>query len=385
MEVKTAIKSSELGPIPIDWDVLSIEEVAQIKNGLTYSPLNVSKYGTLVLRSANIQKNKLSFTDNVYVNCYVPDKNKVKEGDILICVRNGSRDLIGKCALIDKRAKGEAFGAFMAVLRSDISDYLIWQFRSSVMIKQINEHLGATINQITNSSLKSFKIIMPSSATERQAIADVLSDIDALIISLEKLIEKKDHIFSGFKTDLFKQVRENSNYEMVELGKILSYEQPTKYIVEDSQIKKSGKVPVLTANKAFILGYTDEISGIKSELPIIIFDDFTTDKKFVDFKFKVRSSAMKLLSARSTETNIYYVFCAMEQIKFPVMDHKRYWISEYQKIKIPLPKINEQKRVASILLNFESEIKSLKSKLRKVQKIKEGMLQELLTGKTRLI
>jgi len=98
--------------------------------------------------------------------------------------------------------------------------------------------------------------------------------------------------------------------------------------------------PVLTAGKTFILGYTNEKDGIfNKNLPVIIFDDFTTSIKFVDFPFKVKSSAMKILHTKKNRVDIKFLYYAMQKIKFVNNEHKRYWISEYSKIKIPLPSI----------------------------------------------
>jgi len=131
------------------------------------------------------------------------------------------------------------------------------------------------------------------------------------------------------------------------LGEVLDYEQPTKYIVRSTTYKKLGSIPVLTAGKSFILGYTDEKDGIfpKDKLPVIIFDDFTTASKFVDFPFKVKSSAMKILHPKRDLVDAKYVFYKMQTIDFPVTQHKRYWISKYSQIKIPLPPLSEQKRI----------------------------------------
>lgn len=172
---------------------------------------------------------------------------------------------------------------------------------------------------------------------------------------------------------------EKQKYTMTELGEVLQYEQPTKYIVKSTQYSNDYSTPVLTAGKSFILGYTDEKDGIfpKEKLPVIIFDDFTTAIKFVDFPFKVKSSAMKILHADKNKADIRFLFYAMQQIVFPVRKHKRHWISEYSKIKIPLPPPVEQKRIvdkldkvfaktergASITSKEKAQIASLKKSL----------------------
>jgi len=144
---------------------------------------------------------------------------------------------------------------------------------------------------------------------------------------------------------------------MVELGEVLKYEQPTKYIVKSSHYDDRNPTPVLTAGKSFILGYTDEKFGVfpKEKLPVIIFDDFTTAIKFVDFPFKVKSSAMKILHADRNRADIRFLFYAMQRITFPVCRHKRHWISEYSKIKISLPPLSEQKHIADKMAKVFSE------------------------------
>ena len=123
---------------------------------------------------------------------------------------------------------------------------------------------------------------------------------------------------------------------------MLEYEQPTPYIVESTDYKNDYSIPVLTAGKSFIIGYTNETSGIKTNLPVIIFDDFTTDSKYVDFPFKVKSSAMKILTANEKLINTKYAFYAMQCIECDCYNHKRYWISDFSNKLIPLPPLEEQ-------------------------------------------
>ncbi len=183
-------KQTEIGLIPEDWEVKSLGDIGEALIGLTYNPSNVKESGLLVLRSSNVFEGRLAFENNVYVDVNVPDKLRTQKGDILICVRNGSRDLIGKCALIDERAVGETFGAFMTVFRTQFSSYVFLQFQSNLIKKQIHEHIGATINQITNKNLNSFKIPLPACTKEQQAIAKVLSDMDSEISALEQRRDK---------------------------------------------------------------------------------------------------------------------------------------------------------------------------------------------------
>ena len=144
---------------------------------------------------------------------------------------------------------------------------------------------------------------------------------------------------------------DNGHYEnlpdgwgVCRLEDIVDYEQPTAYIVNSTSYNDSYPIPVLTAGKSFIIGYTNEVKGIYSQLPCIIFDDFTTDSKFVDFPFKVKSSAMKILQVRK-DVEIEYVAMFMNTTRLISDTHKRYWISEYSKLTIPIPPKAEQKRI----------------------------------------
>ena len=144
---------------------------------------------------------------------------------------------------------------------------------------------------------------------------------------------------------------DNAHYENVPEGwtvcaleDIIDYEQPQVYIVQSTDYKSQYKTPVLTAGKSFIIGYTNESEGVFTDLPVIIFDDFTTDSKFVDFPFKVKSSAMKILHVKE-EINIQYVCWFMSITRLIGDTHKRYWISEYSKLHIPIPPRKEQDRI----------------------------------------
>lgn len=193
----TPMTNSPIGTLPSDWEVRSLGSLGDPVIGLTYRPVDVQKTGTLVLRSSNVQDGALDFDNNVFVDPEVASRALVVKGDILICVRNGSRALIGKCAMIGDEAQGMAFGAFMSVFRSPHSDFLFHQFQSNIIQKQIHEHLGATINQITNASLRSFQVPFPVSSEERRAIVTVLSDMDAELTGLTVKLSKLNMVREG--------------------------------------------------------------------------------------------------------------------------------------------------------------------------------------------
>ena len=139
-----------------------------------------------------------------------------------------------------------------------------------------------------------------------------------------------------------------SGWAICKLEDITNYEQPTAYIVDSTDYDDNYPIPVLTAGKSFIIGYTNETERIYSNLPCIIFDDFTTDSKLVNFPFKVKSSAMKILQVR-TGIEIEYVSMFMSITRLIGDTHKRYWISEYSKLEIPIPPLAEQRRIVDAI------------------------------------
>lgn len=140
---------------------------------------------------------------------------------------------------------------------------------------------------------------------------------------------------------------------------LLEYEQPTKYIVRGTNYKPSYKTPVLTAGKSFILGYTNESDNIFNDLPVIIFDDFTTESKFVDFPFKVKSSAMKILHINTDLILPKYAFYLMQATKIDHENHQRYWISSYSQKEVALPPLKEQERILSKLEQYFSLLEQI--------------------------
>ncbi|WP_100983729.1 restriction endonuclease subunit S [Helicobacter pylori] len=177
----------------------------------------------------------------------------------------------------------------------------------------------------------------------------------------------------------------SSNWQRVRLGDILSYEQPTKYLVATTQYLQKGFTPILTAGKTFILGYTNDKHGIYTNIPVIIFDDFTTDSKMVNFPFKVKSSAIKILSLRdNNQADLKYIYEKLTLLKHQVTDHKRYWIDEFSNFEIPLPPLNEQIAIADILSGLDNYIHALDSLILKKESVKKALSFELLSQRKRL-
>ena len=146
------------------------------------------------------------------------------------------------------------------------------------------------------------------------------------------------------------------------LGDIIEYEQPTKYIVKSTAYNDNYPTPVLTAGKSFVIGYTNETDGIYNRSPCIIFDDFTTESRLVNFPFKVKSSAMKILQVHH-EVEIEYVVLFMSVTRLISDTHKRYWISEYSKLAISIPPLLEQRKIITVIHRIWKSLNAIEGNL----------------------
>jgi len=279
-----------------------------------------------------------------------------------------------------------ALSGDLNIIRSEINGVFLSYYLNNKKKKAIARLAqGSSVIHLYNPHLKTLKLNQPI-PDEQKRIADFLTSVDGRITLLKEkkaTLEayKKGVLQKIFNQEIrFKDVNGNDfpDWEEKMLGEVLNYEQPTKYIVESIEYDNSFETPVLTAGKSFLLGYTDETENIFTNVPVIIFDDFTMANQFVTFPFKVKSSAMKILKNDITKSNIVFVYAAMEMVYYPKGDeHKRFWISEYSKIKIPFPSLSEQIKIASYLKDLDDKIDSLQQKIDASLDFKKGLLQKM--------
>lgn len=195
-----------LGDVPAHWDIKRLKFLGDIVLGLTYSPENITNEdkGTLVLRSSNIQNGKLVYEDNVFVNSDIPKRMVTTDKDILICSRNGSRSLIGKCALIEKDGLNQTFGAFMTVYRTPYRKFVYYSLNSEIFKSQLGLFLTSTINQLTTQVLGNFNIAFPP-LEEQNSITDYLDQETAKIDRLCETVNQTIGRLKEYRTALITQ------------------------------------------------------------------------------------------------------------------------------------------------------------------------------------
>lgn len=377
-------KATPLGIIPQEWEVKPLGEVGKLLSGLTYSPSNIRSNGLLVLRSSNIQEGQLVFEDNVFVDVlsYTP----VKEGDILICVRNGSQNLIGKTAIITKKAEGCAFGAFMAIFRSPINQYIFYLFGTEIYRKYIYRNLGATINSINGSDLRRFRFPFPPLA-EQKKIAEVLGVWDKAIEKQLQLIEQLTLRKRGLMQQLLSAKRRlpgfSDPWKKVRLEEICLIKRGNP--LSSTQIR-DGIYPVIAGGKTspyFHDEYTDEnVITISASGAYAGFVSLHEDK--------IWASDCSVISSRDGLSVLKYIYylLALKQIYIYSLQvggaQPHVLPIDIAKMKIYVPAKAEQTAIAQVLTAADREIELAQQKLELLRQQKRGLMQQLLTGKKRV-
>lgn len=251
-------------------------------------------------------------------------------------------------------------------------------------IKKINFYrylVGSSRYKLTAESLNQVKIKI-AKQSEQEKIGELLKNIEELLT----LYEKKKQLLTQLKQGIVNflitkngqksQLRFsgfNNNWESKSFEKLLNYEQPTKYIVKKADYISQG-TPVLTANKSFILGYTNE-NNVYQNIPAIIFDDFTLESKYVDFPFMVKSSAIKILTSKNS--NLFFIYQLLNNQRFVQEGHSRHYISVVQKKKILVPSIQEQNKIGNLIKQLENNIEQNSDTIALLKSLKEFLLQNM--------
>lgn len=266
-------------------------------------------------------------------------------------------------------------------------DYLVYFLKLPKTQKLILSLAGvSTIPDLNHKDFYSIRIFFSKDIQEQIKIGDYFQQIDKLIEQKEKKYQKLklfkkamlDKMFPKNGADIpeirFKGF--SGKWEEKKLGDIFNYERPDNYIVKSTEYSNENKTPVLTANKAFILGYTNELNTFNK--PSIIFDDFTLDFKFVDFPYMVKSSALKILTINDEKKDsLIFIYNLLHIIKIEIMGHARHYIGVVQPTNVFVPKIEEQKKIGDYFQKLDNQIDLLQKELEKLKNIKKASLSKM--------
>ena len=368
--------------LPKGWTICSLDDLATFGGGKTPSMDNRKYWNNAKhlwitskdMKFAHIADSLLKISDAALDQMTIYGK-----GTLLIVTRSGILRHTFPIAILDTEATVNQDVKAISCVLSHIHTYLYYVIKAQeqVILKDYHKD-GTTVDSIDFDKFKKLIVPLPPLSEQYRIVEEIehwfalidqieqgktdlqttIKQIKGKILDLaihgklvpqdpndESAIEQLKRINPDFTPcDNGHYTQLPDGWTVCRLEQITNYEQPTAYIVNSTTYDDSYSTPVLTAGKSFIIGYTNETAGIYSNLPCIIFDDFTTDSKKVDFPFKVKSSAMKILKIHK-DIEINYVTMFMSITRLVGDTHKRYWISEYSKLEIPIPPKAEQKRI----------------------------------------
>lgn len=386
MNPKIRFKQEDGSDFPA-WTIGEIESIAHLQGGGTPSTTNADYWGGNIqwltpteINSKYVHESKRTLTEAGLNNS---NAKLLPTGAILLT----TRATIGACSINNFDGLICTNQGFQSLIckPSLYNEYAYYAITHKKFKKKLIQHAsGSTFLEISSKNLKKLAIPLPC-LDEQQKIASFFSILDHKIELNERKLEalkilKKGLIHKIFNQDIRFKKEDGSDFSewrSNRIESIVSYERPDRYIIK-TIIKSKGKVPVLTANKAFVLGYSDEEdSETYNKGNVIIFDDFTCDMKFVNFPFKVKSSAIKLLTTNEKQCSLKFAFEAIKNLNIQPQGHKRHWISFVQKQNLSIPSLEEQQKIASFLSALDHKIELNKRKIEALKKLKQGFMQQM--------
>ena len=302
-----------------------------------------------------------------------------KKGDIAFADASEDTNDVGKVVeFVDCAGKNVVCGLHTIhgrdKLDKTVPGFKGYSFSSKAFHDQIKRIAqGTKVFSISAGNFEEVYVGIPGKE-EQKKIAALLSLIDQRISIQNKVIEKYESLIKALRHNIFSTLAPEKE---VTIADVLSYEQPTKYIVSDTEYSDNKDLtPVLTANKAFILGYTEEAEGIYDKGPCIILDDFTLDSKIVDFPFKVKSSAIKILSAKTT-VRLRYIYEYLKFLDLNTGEHKRHYIAEIKPMMIELPEEDAIQSISYLFDRMDHRRKGLEKDLQLLKSQKDYLLRAL--------
>jgi len=425
LEKYTSYKDSKvdwIGKIPEHWNITKLKYLGTSTIGLTYNPNDLcnKEEGTLVLRSSNIQNGKLTFYDNVYVKSNIPKKLFIKENDVLICSRNGSRELIGKCAIAKKEDESYSFGAFTTVFRSKLNSYLFQILNSEIFKKQSGKFLTSTINQLTVGNLNSFEIPLPpkQEQTKIALFLDVkTAQINEVISQKEKLIallkERKQIVINEAVTKGLDKDIELIDSGVEWIGKIPKHWEilPGLRVFKENKRKNTGMID----DRVLSLSYGRIIIKAKEKLVGLVPESFETYQivktgdiiiRCTDLqndKVSLRTALAKddgIITSAYLNLNVkdgsseywHYLLHVLDITKaiYKLGSGLRQNLSfvDFKRLNIVLPPKQEQLQIVEYIENQTTKIdKTIELQQNYITKLKEykaTLIDSIVTGKVRV-
>lgn len=358
-----------------DWEQRRFGEITELKSASRVHKDEWTSNGVPFYRSSDVMtaingtENEKAFISEELYEKLSKVSGKLEEGDILV-TGGGS---VGNPYIVPDNKPLYTKDADLLWIKNKgkFHPYFLYEFFFSPTFRNYLgsiSHVG-TIAHYTITQLSDTPIGLPI-FEEQKEVGEYFQSLDRLITLHQRKCEQTKKMKKYMLQKMFPQngakvpeIRFDGftyDWEQRKLGEILEYEQPGPYIVDSTDYDNSYSTPVLTAGQSFILGYTNETAGIKKatpDNPVIIFDDFTTSSHYVDFSFKVKSSAMKFLTLKNDTDDIYCINNVLENIDYIPASHERHWISIFTNFDVRVPSSREeQKSIGDYFRNLDTLI-----------------------------
>ena len=363
-----------------DWCTSTIGENFRLSSGLTPSTKEKAYFNNGIIpwiNSGELKNKYISFTENKLTLDAVKKHNlTIYPMDTMVIAIYGleAAGVRGKASITKMDSTiSQSCMAFNS-LGNVLTQFMYYVYKKEAQILGTRYAQGTKQQNLSSDLLSSYKLLYPSKE-EQLKIVNFLSLIDEKIETQSKIIDTLSSQKKQIRNLLFKNIHKNANCCIQDY---VIYEQPQKYIVHSTDYLSYGKdyTPVLTANQSFILGYTLEKDGIYEKGDCIIFDDFTNENKYVDFPFKVKSSALKILQTKGgLMLKFFYEY--LQFLNFESTDHKRHYLSEVAVTDISVPNLKEQTFVCKIFTSFDNKLRNEKALLEKYRLQKQFLLNNL--------
>ncbi len=347
-----------------EWKKYSFNDIAQYKKGPFGSALKKEIFVPKSADSVKIYEQQNAIKKDWELGRYYISRDYfinhmqqfiVEAGDIIVSCAG----TIGEIYELPPNAVSGVFN--QALMRVRINATLI---DKNIFIKVFSSMIDSFSKIYSNGSaiknippfadLKKTNVFLPTQ-NEQYKISRLISLLDERIATQNKIIEDLKKLKSAIRKRVFSLLKDEYT-ESFEINQLLAYEQPSTYLVANDEYSKDiTLIPVLTANKGFILGYTDEDFGVYQKGECIIFDDFTMDAKYVSFPFKVKSSAIKILTAKPC-VNLRFMFEYLSYLELKSEEHKRHYISEIASLVIEIPSLKRQNEIAFLMTSLDNKL-----------------------------
>ena len=358
-----------------EWESTPISTIADIVGGGT-PDTSVDEYwgGNIQwFTPSEIGKEKYAYlSDRTITEAGLKNSSAklLPQGTVLL----STRATIGECSIATAECTTNQGFQSLVAKKNNVSSEFLYYIVTKIKKEMLRRSCGSTFLEISANELKKIHTNIPSK-TEQDKLVSLLSLIDQRIETQKKIIGDLKKLKDAIRTKLFTSLESHCN-EYDEIRNMLHYEQPSAYLVNSTEYSEDYPIPVLTANKAFILGYTDEEYGVYDKGDCIIFDDFTMDLKYVTFPFKIKSSAIKILTPRQN-IDLYFIYEYFLYLGLVSEEHKRHYISEIESMSIIRPQLKEQRQISQSLQSLEMQVGNAITLQKLLAKQKQHLLSQM--------